>query len=70
MYRWNNMSYNRYANRKNERELDFFELEELKNAPCDCDDIGTIRYGIIEDFTWENTFSVEDLFSLCESEEY
>lgn len=70
MYKWNNMSYKRYSNRKNERELDVFELDKLKDQICDFDDIGIIRYGVIEDFSWQDTFSVEDLFNLCESEGY
>lgn len=45
---WNEMSYNRYKNRKNEY---YTEKDNYKN-----------NLNLYEDYYSENTFSVEDLF--------
>lgn len=63
---WNEISYRIFNNRENERELDVFELEELRNMPCDCDK-NIYYYGLYEDISCKNTFGVEDLFEFdCE----
>lgn len=60
---WNEMSYRFYSNRKNERELDYYEKvnsykEDFGDFICE------EYYGSYEDLYSINTFSVEDLFYL------
>lgn len=58
-YVWNEMSFRRYMNRKNELELDFYELPIIETNE-------DIYYGLYENIYEKNTFSVEDLFDFYE----
>lgn len=55
---WNEMSYNRYKNRKNEyyTEKDKFKYNN--------------KYNLYEDYYNESTFSVEDLFYINNDNNY
>ena len=64
---WNELSYRRYENRKQERELDIFELEEenYKYWDYNFDELISINsYGLFENITIQNCFGVEDIFYL------
>lgn len=63
---WNEMSYKRYENRNEERELDIFELEEIKNKEnnYDKENVKVYYYGTFEDITKKNCFGVDELFYL------
>lgn len=64
---WNEMSYKRYENRKEERELDIFELENLKESKEEESNNNNIKeyyYGTLEDITKKNCFGVDELFYL------
>lgn len=59
---WNEMSWRRYSNRRNERELDIWELEEIEdNAEIPSD---TEFYGLYEDIYILNSLGVDELFYL------
>lgn len=57
---WNELSFRRFINRKNERELDSYELAELYDF--NEDEIG--QYGLYEDITLKNCSAVEDYWDI------
>ena len=60
---WNEMSNRRFMNRKNERELDLYEVAELfDNSQIDDCNI----YGLYEDITLKNCLAVEDYWEIIE----
>lgn len=61
---WNEMSFRFYMNRKNERELDFYELENTQENYEDNIKIKTSFYGLYENLMECTTFGVEDIFYL------
>jgi hypothetical protein len=53
---WNEMSFRRYSNRKNEYENDIWEQEEYE----------VLSYGLLEDITLCNCYGIEDWWEIVE----